>query len=178
MAQEEKKIRAEKLAIAGAVRDALENSLFLLMVDYSGLSVQQMQDLRGELRQVESTLMVTKNAFLGRAADSLGWDGIRAGLQGATAMITGTGEVTPVAKRVTDFAKQNQRPSIKGGWLGQQLLSAGDVKDMAMIPPREIMLSLTVGTIAAPMTQFVGVLNQKLLTLLYVLKAVEEKKSA
>lgn len=178
MAAQEKRIRPEKLAIARDVRETLENSMFLIMVDYSGLTVQQMQELRAELRQFDSRLAVTGNAFLGRAADELGWNGVGAGLAGATAMITGTGEVTQVARRITDFARKNGRPAIKGGWLGQQLLSAGDVDEMARIPSREIMLSRAVGTIAAPMTQFVGVLNQKLLTLLYVLKAVEEKKAA
>lgn len=175
---EEKRIRAEKLAIRDEVRETLENSLFLLMVDHKGLSVEEMQALRSELRQLDSSMMVTKNSFAGHAADALGWDGLQALLQGTTALITGTGEVTQVSKRVADFAKKNQRPSFKGGWLGQQVLSADDVEAMARIPSRDVLLGQAVGTVAAPLTQFVGVLNQKLLSLLYVLKAVEEKKAA
>jgi len=176
---EEKKIRPEKQAITEEVRGVMEDSAFLLMVDYRGLSVEQMGALRDELGKVDSRMIVTKNAFIIHAARALDWDTVQGdSLQGPTAVITGAGDVTQAAKCVTDFARQNERPAFKGGWLGQQVLSADDVEAMAKIPPREILLGKAVGTIAAPLSQFVGVLQQKLASVLYVLKAIEEKKAA
>ena len=87
------------------------------------------------------------------------------------------GDVTVVAKLLTKFIKDNERPALKGGRFGTEALSATDIEDMATIPSREVLLGKLVGTIAAPLSQVVGVLNQKVSSLLYVLKAVEEKKS-
>ena len=82
------------------------------------------------------------------------------------------------AKTLSDFIKQHQLPTVKMGVLRGAILSKEDVETLAKLPSREQLLGTLVGTVAAPLTQMVGVLNQKVSSLLYVLKAIEEKKSA
>jgi len=75
------------------------------------------------------------------------------------------------------FVKAYDKAAIKGACLDGKALGKADVDALTKVPPREVMLAMFVGTLAAPMMQLVGVFNQKVLSLLYVLKAVEEKKS-
>ena len=91
-------------------------------------------------------------------------------------MIIGTGDVSLVAKTLRTFAKTNPNANIKGGWFSDKVLSVEDVTDIAEIPSREVLYAMVVGTLAAPMSQVVGVMNQKLCSLLYVLQAAADKK--
>jgi large subunit ribosomal protein L10 len=170
-------MRPEKEAIVREVKTYLEDSSYLLVADYSGLTVMDLAELRDSLRENESELHIVKNTFLRKAMEVVGWDDIATMLSGPTAMVTGSGEVTAVAKALEAFVKGHKSTAIKGGCLDGKTLSAADVDALAKVPPREVMLGMLVGTIAAPMTQLVGVFNQKLLSLLYVLKAVEDNKS-
>jgi large subunit ribosomal protein L10 len=169
--------RPEKKAIIDEVRTRMEEAGFVILADCRGMSVETMGDLRGRLISQSSTLVVAKNSYIGRASEDVGWTEVEQFLDGPTALITGTGELSDVAKTLKEFAKETSLPSVKGGRLGDQTLSADDVKEIADIPSREVMYSILAGTLAAPMTQVVGVMQQKVLSLLYVLKAVEEKKS-
>jgi large subunit ribosomal protein L10 len=138
--------------------------------------VEQFAALRDGLRQTEARMDVVKNSYLKWACAGLGRERLMAFVAGPCAIVTGGGEVTQAAKILSRFAKDNEGLAIKGGMLGETPLSAGDVQALTQIPPREILLGQVVGTIAAPMTRLVGVMSQKLLSLAYVLKAIEEKK--
>lgn len=169
--------RPEKKAIHTEVRTRMEGSGYVLLTDCRGMKVAGMTELRSKLRSTKSRLLVVPNSFLSLASRDLGWSGVEQFLNGPTAMITGTGDVSAVAKVLQEFAKTTNMPAVKGGWFARQALSASDVEAIASIPPREVLLGQVVGTIAAPMSRLVGVLQQKVASVLYVLKAVEEKKA-
>ncbi len=169
-------MRSEKTAIVRELHDRLEGADFVLLADYHGLNVTQIAELRGRLREHSSEFHVVKNSFFGLAAKELGWEGLDSILSGPIGAVTGVGDVTEAAKALKDFVKANEKPVVKGGVLDSKVLTSAEVDALASMPPRPVMLGQLVGTIAAPMTQLVGVMNQKVLTLLYVLKAVEEKK--
>ena len=170
-------MRPEKEAIVREVREQLEPCAFVILSDYRGMTVDLFADLRGRLRESGTEVHVVKNAFLGIAVKELGWDGSAALLDGPTAMIAGTGDMSEAAKLVKAFAKEHQVLAMKGGWLETRAISAADVETMAGLPSLEVMRSMLAGTLAAPMTQLVGVMQQKLLSLVYVLKAAQDKKS-
>lgn len=170
-------MRPEKKAIVAEVQSYIEGSEYVVVTDCRGLAVQKMGDLRDRLRESKSELHIVKNTFLARAAEAAGLEGVGTMLEGPTAIVTGTGELTDVAKLLLKFIKENEKPGIKGGVVSQSVLSAADVEQMAKIPPREVLLGTLVGTVAAPMTRLVGVMNQKVASLLYVLKAIETKKA-
>lgn len=170
-------MRSEKVSIVNELRDKIDAADFTILTDYLGLTVEQITELRSRLNGVKSRAQVVKNTALSKAVAALGCDSVDDMLNGSTAIITGSGDVTNVAKLLKDFARDHKRPVVKGGLLGGRQISGDDVLVMASLPSRESLLGTFVGTVAAPMTQLVGVMNQKVLTLLYVLQAAADKKN-
>ena len=170
-------MRPEKTAIARELRDRLEDSEFLVIADYQGLTVEKSQTLRRRLREHDCRMLVTKRRLLAHAARDVSLQELADALPtGPVSVVYGRGDVVAVSKVLKDFIKENDRPVIKLGALNGEMLSAGDIDQLAGMPGRQEMLGIVVGTVAAPLTQMVGVLHQKLASLVYVLKAVQDKK--
>ena len=170
-------MRPEKNSILLEITQRLEASEYVFVLNYGGLKVSQLTELRRVVAPLGAKAQVVKNTYLDRVTKQLGWESVGAFLTGPTAMVTGKGDVAEVAKVLMKFVKAHDKAAIKGVCLDGKALGKADVEALSKLPPREVMLGLFVGTLAAPMTQLVGVFNQKVLSLLYVLKAVEEKKS-
>jgi large subunit ribosomal protein L10 len=171
-------MRQEKQAIVDEIRTEVSGSHFLLLAEYRGMNVEHFNDLRSQLCKAGSRVMVVKNRFLKHVISERGWaDGVAPLLRGQSAMVTGR-DVVQTAKVLKQFSSANQVPVIKGGMMGERFLSSGEVAALADMPPREVLLGMVVGTVAAPLSRLVGVLKQKLTSVIYVLKAIEEKKSA
>ncbi|MDD4871478.1 MAG: 50S ribosomal protein L10 [Kiritimatiellae bacterium] len=170
-------MRLEKKAIVKEIRDTIEGKNYAFLMNFKGLKVEQINSLRVQLAQIKARLLVVKNTFFKRVAEELGWGDVSKFMDGPSAVVAGTGDVSKIAKLLKSFKKENGLLVVKGGRFGDRLISASDIEAIANIPPIEIMRAKLVGTIAAPMTQLVGVMQQKVCSLLYVLKAVEEKKA-
>ena len=171
-------MRIEKTAIANEIKQRLEDAEFFILADYQGLSVAQTELLRRQLAGNDARMMVLRNRQFLHVARELEVEGVAGQLAGPTAMFFGTGDMVETSKVLKNFIKANDKPVIKLGSLQGQTVSAGSVLLLAELPPRVQLLGAVVGTLAAPMTQLVGVMNQKLRSLLYVLTAVREKKEA
>lgn len=169
-------MRPEKESIVEELKQCIASSEFVFLADYLGLSVSQMGELRNQLSEKQACLKVVKNTYLGVALGEDLRQQLSGSLQGPTVVIAGSGDVTEIAKLVKKFKAGNELPSVKSGCLKNKVLSSEDFDAMADLPSREIMLGRAVGTIAAPMTQLVGVMSAKTRSLLYVLKAIEDKK--
>jgi len=171
-------MRPEKPAMLAAIDDWISGSAFLLIADYHGLSAEQMKDLRAQLRAVGAQMHVVKNRLFRRVAEARRWSSLSAALRGPTALVSG-GEICAVAKALKRFMAENgDRPVIKGGVLNDAPVGPGEMEQLAALPAREVLLGMAVGTIAAPLSRLVGALRQKLGALLYVLRAMQQKKSA
>lgn len=169
-------MRPEKQSLVGEIRDRMEKSDFVIYADYAGLSMEMTGELRRRLREMDGSVTVVKNTLLAKASSELGWDS--AVLEGPTAIVTGSGDVTQAAKLLKTFRDEYEILAPKGGRIDGQVLEAEDISRMAALPARPVLLGKLVGTIAAPMSQLVGMLNRKTCSLLYVLKAIEEKKNS
>lgn len=176
MKKTDKGTRPEKKAMMEEVYRQLTDSVFLILTDYQGLNVGQTEDLRTRLRAVDAEYHVVKNTMLRRAMTDLDYADVDQALAGPTAMVIGKSDMVDVAKVLCTFIKENEVPVIKIGSMTGIVLTPEDVKRISTLPGREALYAQVVGTLAAPLTQMVGVLNQKLCSLLYVLKAVQEKK--
>ena len=171
-------MRPEKQAMVEEMERRLGGGSYVILANYQGLKVDEFQELRSRLREAGAELHVVKNRLFKRLADAHGWGGMGPLLRGPSAMVTG-GEVTQAAKRLKKFIVENKsRPALKGGALGGRVLAAADIEALASLPDRETLLAMAVGTVAAPLSRLVGVMGQKLCSLVYVLKAVQAKKSA
>jgi len=170
-------MRTEKTSMLNEVIALVKASDFCFVLNYGKLRVTQFTALRQELAKHQSRVMVVKNTYLAKTAQELGWADISALLLGPTAVITGQGDVAEVAKALTDFVKKNETTVVKGAHVEQALLSAVDVEALSKLPSKDTMRGMLLGTLMAPATSFVRVLNAPLLNVLYALKAYEEKKN-
>ena len=170
-------MRNEKISILNEVIERVKASDFCFIVNYGGLKVTQLTTLRQELVKLNAQAMVVKNTYLGKVAKDLGWADVSAMLSGPTAVVTGSGDVAEVAKVLVEFVKKNEKASIKGASLEAATLSAADVEALSKLPSKDAMRGMLLGTLMAPATSFVRVLNAPLLNVLYALQADHEKTS-
>ncbi len=174
MTTDTKKIRPEKQAMYDEVREQAAGALFMLLADYKGMTMPETDAFKKQLREADAQVKVVKNRMLNRVRREMG---VEAGeVTGPTAMIVGSGDVVAVAKILKKFSTETEKPVVKGGLLEGAVLSPDDVVQLARLPGKQELQGKLVGTLAAPMTQLVGVMTQKVSSLLYVLNAVREKK--
>ena len=169
-------MRAEKISILNEVIERVKASDFCFVLNYGGLKVTEMTTLRQSLVKLGSRAMVVKNTYLSRVAKDLGWSDMSALFSGPTAIVTGCGDVAEVAKTLVAFVKQNDKAAIKGASFEAALLTAEEVEELSKLPSKDAMRGMLLGTLQAPATSLVRVLNAPLLDMLYALKAYEEKK--
>jgi len=170
-------MRTEKTSILNEVIERVKASEFCFVLNYGGLKVTQLTELRQTLTKNNARLMVVKNTYLGKIAKDMGWADISAMLSGPTAIITGQGDVAEIAKTLTEFVKKNEKAAVKGASLEKATLSAADVDALSKLPSKDAMRGMLLGTLLAVPTSFVRVLNAPLLNVLYALKAYEDKKN-
>ena len=171
--------RPEKVAVVSEVRKRLSESDAALLTEYRGINVGEMAALRAALRQAGGEYTVYKNTLVRFAARDLGLD-LEEHLTGPTAIAFvptgGGGDPVAVAKALRDFAKGNPNLVIKGGVLGEKLLTADDAKALADVAPREELLARFAGLLAAPLQQFAGLLQAVPRSFAYGLAALIEQQ--
>ena len=154
--------RPEKVAVVDEVRTRFSDADAVLLTEYRGINVGDLAALRRALREAGGEYKVYKNTLVRFAARELGLD-LDDQLTGPTAIAFvptgGGGDPVAVAKALREFAKGNPNLVMKGGVLGQKLLSADDAKALAELAPREELLAKLAGLMAAPLQQFAGLLQ-------------------
>lgn len=172
-------MRPEKQAIAREIKEQLSASTFAILTDFTSMDTVQTAALRKKLRETGARFQVVPNRLFRAVAKELGYEGVDAALKGPTAIAYGAGDVAATAKALREFIKGNNKvPVVKLGYADGAALQVADVEALATLPPKKVLQGMLVGTIAAPMSNLVGVMSQKLATLVYVLKAAADKKSA
>jgi large subunit ribosomal protein L10 len=169
-------MRPEKEAIVNEIKERLDGSAFTILLDCRGLSVDQLEDLRTRLDRSHNKLEFFKNTFIKVALEGTELQSLSEHCTGPTAVVFGDGDLAQTARLMRDYRKEHDLPEFKAGSMDHSILDVDQIVQIANLPAREVLLGQAVGTIAAPMTQLVGVLQQKLLSLLYVLKAAQENK--
>ncbi len=153
----------------------LQASAGVIVTDYRGLRVAELEQLRRSLRENGAILEIVKNRLLKLALSQVGLEMPREWLEGTTAVAFCHSEVPPVAKAISDFARESEYLVVKGGLLGSSAMSAEQVKALASLPPREVLLAQVLGTIQAPAAQMAGVIASGIRQVLSVLQAYVDK---
>ncbi len=172
MKPDEMNLRPEKKAMAAEIDERVSGALYMIMADYTGMDMSMTTELKKSLRQNGASYNVMKNRMLNRALPADASDL----LKGQLAMIYGSGDVVEVAKVIRKFTAANKKPVVKGGFVEGKAVSAEDVAELAKLPSKDVLRAMLLGTLLAPCSQLVGVMNQKVASLVYVLNAVKEKK--
>jgi large subunit ribosomal protein L10 len=166
---------AQKAQVIEELTDQLSRSQLTIIADYRGLNVGDLQGLRGNLRPLNAQVRVAKNTLTNIAANRVGIDVMQPVLEGPTALVFAYGDVVGVSKAVGDFVRTSRILSVKGGVMGNRLLSAPEVEAIATLPSREELYGKLVGLLVSPLTRTVGVLSGPSRSLAYVLQAQVDK---
>lgn len=166
-------MRPEKATIVEDIEAKLNHSPFLLVADYTGLKVDQFSELRNRLAGAGAECKVVKNTFLRRAAKQAGLPDMGE-LKGQTAIIIGEKDVAAAAKILKSFTAEFQKPVVKVGVVDRLVVSSDQIKSIAELPSREVLLSKLLGTLQSPASTLVRLLNEPASALARVLKAKSE----
>ena len=156
-------MRIEKVSIMDEVVSRVKDSDYCFVVNYGGVSVSAISKFRADLRAHDSRMLVVKNSFLAKVAKEKGWpETIEGMFVGPTAIVTGKGEVTDVAKDVMEFVKANaDKASVKGADYDSQMLDASKVEALSKIPGKDQLRSMFLATLKEPAASLARVLKAK-----------------
>lgn len=172
--------RDAKEQAVGKLTDELGRLKLAVMTDYRGLTVAEVEELRASLRSEGISYRVTKNTLLRLAASNASnlADVDPSTFSGPMALAMGFDDEVAPARLIFQYAKKHDALEIVGGITGDgTVLTAADVKALATLPTREQLLAQVVGTIAAPLTGFVGVMAGNVRSIINLLNALQEKQA-
>ena len=173
-------MRPEKKHIADELGKQLGASPFVLLTDYTGMSVGQFAELRKKLRVVGAEYHVVKNTMLRHAAKAAGLGDFNGSLGGMTAVVTGNekADISAAAKVLKQFAKDSEKPKTRLGLMRQQKLTAAEVSALADLPSLDALRAQIIGMLQTPATRIAVVLGAPASQLARVLKAHADKEGA
>ena len=173
------KILQQKQEAVAALTEKLKNAAAGVLVDYKGINVADDTKLRKELREAGVEYAVVKNTLLRFAAKEVGYDALDSVLEGTTALAQSDGDQVVAAKILTKYAEDSKgKFVVKAGFVDGNVLDAAGVKELANLPPKEVLVAKALGGLNAPITGFVTVLNGTMKGLVVALNAIAEKKGA
>jgi large subunit ribosomal protein L10 len=156
---------AKKAAIVDEVTEKFSAAASAVIVDYRGLTVEQVTDLRKQLRDANVEMKVIKNSILVRAAEKAGLNGLEEVFSGPTAVAFSNEDVVAPAKIIDEFAKTAEKLEIKGGIIEGKVASIEEITALAKLPNRDGLLSMLLSVLQAPVRNVA-----------YAVKAVAEKE--
>ncbi len=168
-------MRFEKTAILQEITQRLNDSDCTIVIAYGGLTVSELHELRKAVLPFEGRCLVAKNSLIKKAAEELGWADVSAMLTGSTAVVTGKGDASELAKVVCKFVKAHNKAAVKGAELDKAILTAEQVQALSELPSKDQLRAQLLATLMAPATNLVRVFVAPLTSALYVLKAKAEK---
>ena len=156
-------MRVEKVAILNEVVARVKESDYCFIINYGGVDVVKMGALRADLRACDSRLLVVKNTYLAKVAAEKGWsDDVKSMFQGPTAVVTGKGEPTAVAKAVMKFVDGSEgKASVKGADYDNKIVDAKMVEALSKVPGKNELRATFLLLLKEPATRLARVLSEK-----------------
>jgi len=169
--------RTEKDEFIGELQQKLEGASAFYLTDFTGLSVKQMTQFRARLRKQGVEYVVVKNTLAQRALQGLDVPDVAAFFTGPTGLVIGRSDAVAAAKALTDFAREfGDRPAVKVGVVERREVNADQVKKLAELPPREVLLAQIAGGLQAPMARLAGGMSQLLAGFARAVDALRQQK--
>lgn len=156
-----------KSQVVAEIVEKLQKSSSTIVVDYKGLTVEEVTELRKKMREAGVEYKVYKNTLVTLAAKELGIEGISEYLEGPVAIAFGYEDATAPARILNDFAKDHKKLELKAGIVEGELYDTQKVVQLASIPSKEVLIAKLLGSIKAPLSN-----------LAYLLSAIKDKKEA
>lgn len=173
-----KAIMTMKQEVVEEIKQLIQNSSSVVIVGYQGITAEQDTELRAELRKGEVTYKVLKNRLVRIALNELGYTEFDALLEGPNAVAFSPAKDPVIAAKVLcDTAAKNKNLVIKAGIVDGTAIDVNGVKELASLPSKEVLVAKVLGTLQAPITGFVRVLNGTIGGLAIALKAIADNKN-
>src|ERR1700691_6601782 len=142
--------RDQKAVAIAEIATNIDESDAIFAVDYRGITVAQVAELRATLRQSDATFKVVKNSLTERAADQVGAETLKELLEGPTALTFARGDVATAAKAVADYGRATQLLPFKGGLMDGAAIDPDQIRSLSRLPSREVLYGQLVGVVASP----------------------------
>jgi large subunit ribosomal protein L10 len=151
----------EKNVVVADLQQRLDGASAFYLTDFTGLSVKQITEFRSRLRKQGVEYVVVKNTLAKRALDALELSDVAEFFAGPTGLVIGRNDAVAAAKVLSDFAREHaDRPAVKVGVVDRKPFAPEEVKRLADMPPREVLLAQIAGGLQAPMARLAGGMNQ------------------
>ncbi|TMC12464.1 MAG: 50S ribosomal protein L10 [Chloroflexi bacterium] len=171
--------RPLKIQQVGEIAEKLRTAKVVVLTDYRGLSVAQLGDLRAKLRQADVEYHIVKNTLAKRAADDAGHPDLGPALTGPVAFALGYDDLSAPARLLGEWARSTRlKLDITGGLVEGRFFGAEQVRQLADLPPKEVLLAQLLGTLQTPIAQLVGTIQAPVQTLVGLLEAYKNKLEA
>ncbi|HEY3084740.1 MAG TPA: 50S ribosomal protein L10 [Candidatus Dormibacteraeota bacterium] len=176
MPKARKEQKAEQVDV---LTEKLRKAKVALLTDYRGLTVTQLQELRGKLRTGDVEYRVVKNTLARRAAEAAGVPGLQTELEGPVAIAFGYDDLSLPSKLINEFVRTTRlKLDVKGGLVEGRVFSPDQVRQLADLPSRETLIAQLMGTLQSPVGQLVGIMQTPVQQLIGVLNAYKTKLEA
>jgi large subunit ribosomal protein L10 len=172
--------KEDKERVVAELTEKLRGSETMIVADYRGLTMPQIDALRTRLIESGAKLTVVKNTLTRRAAEAAGADALLALLEGpsAIAFVEANGDAVAVAKALADSARDTKVLEIRGGVMQGRVITGDDVDQLAKLPPLDVLRSQVIGAVIAPLTAIAGLINAPLQNLYGLIDARIEQLQA
>lgn len=171
-------IKEQKVQIVEELKNKFQSSSSAVLVDYKGLNVQEVTELRGKFREANVDYKVYKNTLTEIAVKDIGMEELIPFLQGPTAIAFSEDDPVAPAKILTDAIRKYKKIEFKVGVVDGKVIDVDGVKALAELPSKEELIAKMLGGMNAPITNLVGVLSGTTRALVYALDAIREQKDA
>jgi large subunit ribosomal protein L10 len=161
------KNRALKETKVQEIREKLEKAEAIILADYQGLSVEADTELRKQFREAGVEYKVYKNTLAKLALKEIGIDGLDEYLKGPVSMAIGYEDPTAPARIINSFAKEHKEIELKAGLVQKEVYDCEKIKELAAIPPKEVLIAKLLGSFKAPISNFA-----------YLIKAIADKNES
>lgn len=165
----------EKKKLVEELKEKIGAAKSIVIVDYKGLSVFEDTELRKTLREANVEYRVLKNRLMQKAFNELGYADFDEALNGPTAVAFANGDPVAPAKILLESADKSKKLTVKCGMVDGTYITVDGVKELATLPPKEVLLAKLLGTLEAPISGLARVLNETVAGLARVLNQIAEK---
>jgi len=171
--------KEQKVEQVDVLTEKLKKAKVAVLTDYRGLTVSQMQELRGKLRTGNVEYRVVKNTLARRAADAAGYKALESELKGPIAIAFGYEDLSLPPRLINEFVRTTRlKLEVVGGLVEGRVFNRDQVRQLADLPSRDVLLAQLLGTLQSPVGQLVGIMQTPLQQLMGVLEAYKSKLEA
>lgn len=168
----------QKEKLVNSLEEKLSSATGVYLTDFMGLNVEEINDLRNQLRRESIEFTVVKNTLAKRSAEKLGFESLEDYLSGPTAMAFCLADPIIAAKILADFQKKNEKLKLKACILDGQIYDKERVEEISKLPSKDHIVAQTLGIISAPLRNMVGVLHGLVTSMVIALNEIKKQRES